>query len=122
MTDVPDLHVSLSRAAGVSVVAVSRSGPVGVDVEVVARAGFDGFDGVVLAPGERATTPEQRARTWTRKEAVLKAAGLGLTVDPRLVDVSRDLVTWPVRAWLRDVRVPEGLICTVAVVSVEEPG
>jgi len=41
------------------------------------------------APGEPPAAGDHGAlRSWTRKEAVLKAAGTGLSVDPRTVPVS----------------------------------
>jgi 4'-phosphopantetheinyl transferase len=114
-------HVSLARAGDLSVVAVTDAGPVGVDVEAEGAAEFAGFDAVGLHPGERGATPADRTRTWVRKEALLKAHGLGLAVDPS--DVSIDdhgLVAWgsshrsPGPVWLRDLVVP-GHVVAVAV-------
>ncbi|MBW0253919.1 4'-phosphopantetheinyl transferase superfamily protein [Cellulomonas sp. PS-H5] len=95
-------HVSLSRGGDLVVVALSDDGPVGVDVEPVRRTEGDPRDGagvrarggddlarVVLAPGEPpAAGPHGLLRTWARTEAVLKAAGTGLAVDPRALRVS----------------------------------
>jgi len=78
-------HVSITRARGLVAVAVSTVGPVGIDVEQRREHLFAGFDGVALAPQEAPTDVEQRLRIWTRKEALLKACGRGLTVDPRTV-------------------------------------
>ena len=36
---------------------------------------------LVLAPGERADAAEAQARLWARKEAVLKACGVGWPAD-----------------------------------------
>jgi 4'-phosphopantetheinyl transferase len=91
-----DLSVSLSYAGGLAVVALSRAGEVGVDVEVVDDSDFEGFNVVTLDPSEApaldALTGEPlaraRAQVWARKEAVLKASGHGLAVDPRQVVVS----------------------------------
>ena len=87
-------RLSLSRAAGLVVVALSDAGPVGVDVEPVhepdagPRPPGD-LAAVVLAPGEwPAAGPHGLLRTWARTEAVLKAAGTGLAVDPRALRVS----------------------------------
>ncbi len=90
------LHVSLAHAGDRVVVAVTEAGPVGVDVEPVTGVRFDGFDDVALGAGERRALADVadddraswRAQVWVRKEAVLKATGDGLTVDPRLVVVS----------------------------------
>ncbi len=92
---VPAVHLSASHAGGLVVVAVTGAGPVGVDVERVGAATFDEFPRTVLTSREqRALTvvPETDqarwcTRLWTRKEALLKALGLGLTVDPSRVDV-----------------------------------
>jgi 4'-phosphopantetheinyl transferase len=122
-------HVSVAHADDVVVVAVTAAGPVGVDVEPVDAAQFDGFDAVALSQVERAAQglrePGARVRTWVRKEAVLKATGLGLTIDPRSVVVSAahepprvvgppagdDAAHWQ----LRDVELTPGLACAVAV-------
>lgn len=83
----PVPHLSISRTPDLVVVALADV-PVGVDVE---RAGSadDGLAGVALAAGEVvAAGPDGVLRTWVRKEAVLKAAGTGLAVDPRTLTVS----------------------------------
>lgn len=95
------LHVSLSRAGGSVVFALTFLGPVGVDIESVAdvsRAGFDevAFDAVAFGPVELAALAAlsgaeavgARARLWTAKEAALKSTGDGLRVDPRDLTVS----------------------------------
>lgn len=76
------VEVSLTRTAGLVAVATGPAGiAVGIDAEHRRRA-VDA--GVVLHPDERATvsTAADVLRTWVRKEAVLKATGTGLTVDP----------------------------------------
>jgi 4'-phosphopantetheinyl transferase len=117
----PVLHVSLSASRTAVAVAVSGAAPVGVDVEQVDLAAFDGFTGVVLGAGEQADDAAARARAWTRKEAVLKATGHGLAVDPREVDVSRDQVHRPERAELLDVPSPAGTACSAAVLGARRP-
>lgn len=86
----PGPAVSLAHAGGLAVVAVSGV-PVGVDVE---RA-------------------EPGVREWVRTEAVLKATGHGLTVDPSLVDLGDDRV----RAWRGPGRSPCLRVADVALES-----
>ncbi|WP_454051670.1 4'-phosphopantetheinyl transferase superfamily protein [Cellulomonas sp. Marseille-Q8402] len=79
-------HLSLTRTADLVVVALA-AGPVGVDVE--RAVGRPDVAGVVLAADERpAAGPHGVLLSWARKEAVLKAAGTGLGVDPRTLEVS----------------------------------
>lgn len=82
------VHVSLSRAAGRTVVAVTTAGPVGVDVEHVDAAGFDTFARVGLHRDEADGDAAWRTRTWVRKESLVKATGHGLAVDLRDVQVT----------------------------------
>ena len=92
----PGVHLSASHAGDVVLVAATTAGPVGVDVERAAGVGFEGFDDAVLTGRERerllalpaGDREEARARTWTRKEAVLKATGHGLAVAPARVDLA----------------------------------
>ena len=112
-------YVSLARAGDVSVVAVTDAGPVGVDVEVEGAAELADVADVALHPDERGTLDPTRA--WVRKEAVLKAYGLGLVVEPSDVRVDHDgLAAWdsphpsPGTVWLRDIAAP-GLVLAVAI-------
>lgn len=83
-------HVGLTRAGPLVAVALTVAGPVGVDVESVSAVSAAPVAGVLLSPGELAghralpadAVEAALARTWVRKEAVLKALGTGLTVDP----------------------------------------
>jgi 4'-phosphopantetheinyl transferase len=112
----PGVHLSVAHSGDVVVAAVTDAGPVGVDVEREAGTDFEGFDDGVLSDREQAhlrrLPPEVRAawraRTWTRKEALLKATGHGLAVEPRGVDVLElddDAVRWP-QALADDLRPP----------------
>lgn len=100
------LEVSMTHAGGLVAVAVARS-PVGIDLEPVPTA-----------------AEEDRLVTWVRSEAVLKATGHGLEVDPRLVDVGAAgepprLARWSgpgrtPRLRLRDLRPAPGYVAAVA--------
>lgn len=103
-------HVSLSRSVRHVLVAATDAGPVGVDVERIAATEFGGFDKVALTPGEQAEVeryaPAARARAravyWTRKEAVLKATGRGLAVDPTALEVSAPHLPAALMGWHAD--------------------
>lgn len=87
---------SLSYTDSLAVVAVTDGVEVGVDVEHVSEADFGGFARVTLAPDEVDAFDDlhgpdllrARAQVWSRKEAILKATGHGLVVDPTEVVVS----------------------------------
>lgn len=135
------VYVSLARAGGLLAVAVTGAGPVGIDLESVADLARSPVAGVMLSAAEaagwaalgRQPTPTELAVVWTSKEAVLKAAGVGLRVDPRDLTVvadaatgilgARRLAAWPLSPfdpdtlWLLPVAAPGGMVATVAVVS-----
>lgn len=100
-----ELWIGISHARDCGLLAVARN-PVGVDVEAVRRTSADRLAAAVLAPAERqhlaplapgedGPGPRDRAflRCWTRKEAVLKAVGVGLGSDLSRIDT---------RPWLAD--------------------
>ncbi|MCK6209669.1 4'-phosphopantetheinyl transferase superfamily protein [Georgenia sp. EYE_87] len=93
-------HVSISRAGPLIAVATAEL-PVGVDVESVDAVSAAPVADVALSAAERdrhsllprKDRPTDLARTWARKEAVLKVLGTGLELDP-----SSFTVTCPVTA------------------------
>jgi 4'-phosphopantetheinyl transferase len=104
-------------------VAIASAGDVGVDVEVLGRDITD-WELVeqALTKGERdrlqalpdGERTESFLRSWTRKEAILKAAGTGLGIDPRLVELDElEIVAVPAelgsaREWtLIEVPIPD---------------
>jgi 4'-phosphopantetheinyl transferase len=104
-----DVSVSLARSVPHLVTAVSTEGAVGVDVESVAEVAARWQPGLVLAVGESAPDGPEQARVWARKEAVLKAYGVGL--DRPMTSLHLAAESWA------DVVAPEGYVAAVAVLS-----
>lgn len=91
------LRLNVSHSGTLALVALSRGEEVGVDVERHRRdVDVDGLAAIVCTVRERAMlcalAPEERRAAffdvWTRKEAVLKALGRGLTLAPDRVEVA----------------------------------
>ncbi|MFE4952076.1 4'-phosphopantetheinyl transferase family protein [Leifsonia sp. NPDC056665] len=94
------LHFSLSHSRGLSVVLVSDTGPVGVDSEPLNRVYSERLFRRILADREiddilhtTESVPDRFVSMWTRKEAVLKALGTGLAIDPKEVVVADRVTT-----------------------------
>ena len=132
------LLVSLSRSHGWALLAagpagaagaggVIAGGAVGVDLEHSSGVGFPGFDDVALTPAERqllaALAPEEampwRAAAWARKEALLKARGTGLRVEPASVEAFAEPTDGTVLIDLDTVALglPAGFAAALAVVG-----
>jgi 4'-phosphopantetheinyl transferase len=92
----PSLRYSFADSGGRALVAVARDREIGVDLERVRPRDLrPGLMERVMSPAERAAaegceSEEALAlfyRLWARKEAILKAAGVGLRMRPARVDV-----------------------------------
>jgi 4'-phosphopantetheinyl transferase len=113
----PALHVSVAHAGDRVVVAATQLGPVGVDVEESSSVRFAGFADVALAASEQRSLAhlpsdqqmQGRTRMWVRKEAVLKATGDGLSVDPRDLVVSAPTQEPRLLAW-RDRQIEPSMV------------
>jgi len=90
----PPIRFNLTHTSGLFAVSLTRRVACGVDAERLSTGAVDdSLLSAILSPFELArlstlTRNEATAafhRLWTRKEAVLKALGLGLKVDPRCV-------------------------------------
>ncbi|MFF9675221.1 4'-phosphopantetheinyl transferase family protein [Streptomyces eurythermus] len=89
------LDFSLSHSGPYWLLAVTAAGQVGVDIEQHTGRGFgdaprialsDGELGVLGRAGSEREYEEVFLRAWTRKEAVLKAVGVGIVADLRRLD------------------------------------
>jgi phosphopantetheinyl transferase len=96
LPDAAGLHFSISRSSGVTLVAVSSTAELGIDVERRVDRGLRALPAHALCEEEQDTLDRLPESTrsdafltyWVRKEAVLKAVGMGLGIEPRLVEVS----------------------------------
>ena len=89
-------QVSLSHSAPVGAFAIAAGTAIGVDVEHISGLRFAGHIADHMLHAREAehygTLPASiqaawLARAWVCKEALLKAMGLGLRIDPRIVEV-----------------------------------
>jgi 4'-phosphopantetheinyl transferase len=99
------LHASVAHAGDAVVVAVSVDGPIGIDAE----------------PRGREAPPGTTLAEWVRIEAVLKADGRGLRVEPdrvRSADDAQGTVAWidgePARYRVAEVALAPDLVVAVA--------
>ena len=106
-----DVHVSVSHSGERVAVAVTAAGPVGVDVEEIRDVDLDSLVSAVLTLDEArsATSASDFYAYWTRKEAVVKATGDGLTVPLPQVLVTPpaavpELITYAGRTLVAQVR------------------
>jgi 4'-phosphopantetheinyl transferase len=99
LADGSALHFNVMHSEGLGLIAFTAVGEVGIDVEAterdvealdIASASFTRNEAAVIAA---ARTPQEQTgiflRIWTRKEAVLKAAGYGILEGLDTVDVSQ---------------------------------
>ena len=107
-----DLHVSLAHRADAVVAVVARGARVGIDLEQPSTRVDD------LAP----LIPNPSLQRWTRIEAVLKADGRGLRVDPAAVVFEpvpggelASVPGSPIRYLVREVDVVPGVRASVAI-------
>lgn len=121
--DVPGVDVACSRAGDLGLVALAVGRRIGVDVERVAPWRDSVLDEGWLSPAERsallALDPPARgtavARCWTRKEAVVKAGGTGLTRDLAGLRTGVAPGRSVVGGWLvAPVPMPGGLLASIA--------
>jgi 4'-phosphopantetheinyl transferase len=128
VTGMPDVHVSVSYGEHLAVAAVTILGEVGVDVEDLESADFERFNSVTLDDSEVAQLAVlhgdallgARAQLWSRKEAILKATGHGLVVDPSQVLVSAHDAPAELLEWKAEQHLPGPM--RVSDLDVNHPG
>ncbi|MBU6378338.1 MAG: 4'-phosphopantetheinyl transferase superfamily protein [Gammaproteobacteria bacterium] len=130
--DVPDLHFNLSHSRGHWLLGVSRMFAIGVDIEMrtmvpqALRLASRVFSAAETRELETAVAAGESARdvvflrTWTRKEAVLKAAGNGFSWPARELEVGA--APLPQRVSLQQrMSLPEACDAAALVWSLELP-
>ncbi|TFV63994.1 4'-phosphopantetheinyl transferase superfamily protein [Geodermatophilus sp. DF01-2] len=117
----PWLQLSLAHAGNWAVVAAAADTAVGVDVErlpagvppaeVLAVATGPGEDAWRAEPvdGDGADLEERALTVWTRKEAVLKAVGVGLAARPASLRLSGPGAPPRLLSWPHDMGMPAGV-------------
>ncbi len=101
----PDYRFNLSHTENRTWVATTCGRSVGIDVEEKTRTGLNEAAAAFLSLSEqeewRKLTVEQRDQylleTWTRKEAALKAWGVGFSLPPNLLSLPET----PISGWSR---------------------
>src|SRR5690606_36787457 len=91
----PEIHFNLAHSGEWAVLAVASS-PVGVDIEHCTPGAADHLLAACFTEHERAHIHSARdtAAQWAAKEAVLKACGCGLSVDPASFEIRHDTTRW----------------------------
>ena len=92
---------NVSHSGRHGLIAVAPAGRIGVDVEERStKRDLDGYIRLVFAPEERTALEKSRGRErvelfyrlWTLKEAAIKAAGAGLSIDPAGFEIPPGMV------------------------------
>jgi 4'-phosphopantetheinyl transferase len=122
------LEFNLADSADVAVIAISDEGPVGVDVELVRpieheRLARRFFSMLECAALDEAPDPEHAFFTiWTRKEAVVKATGRGISGGLSAFTV--ELAPHGHAAggcWIEPLDAPPGFVAALAKVGGQRP-
>jgi 4'-phosphopantetheinyl transferase len=133
-TAIEAIEFSVTHGGDLLVLAVAGNTPVGVDVEPIGALGDVGAEllDYTLTAAERlrlleVAAPQRRRiflRHWTGKEAILKALGTGLDLEPQAVTLppfpikGKTSVALPgspsVDLWISDVDVGPAHVCTLA--------
>jgi 4'-phosphopantetheinyl transferase len=127
----PDLHLSVSHSGNRVAVAVSTV-PVGIDLEPMHPLENTAIETLVLSASEQSALasmsegdrPLALLKTWVRKEALLKAAGIGLNYPMTMVTLADcghgpEVVEWALdgHPWLTDLSLGTGYVCSLAAIT-----
>lgn len=103
-----NIHFNISHSHNLILIAVTVEDLVGIDVEYHAeKIPIKSLSAAIFSPSERKfflklkDQEKSKAffRCWTRKEAYLKAIGIGMSVN--LANISVDINEFPAHDWLK---------------------
>ena len=112
---------NISHSDLLTVLVVSAQGDLGIDAEKYEPQQIEDFTSFFtdLEMHEIRTAQDSMLRfyqLWTRKEAFLKAIGMGLLLPPAQID-ARNQIYWNDTIWfLHHIPLPQGYICHLATV------
>jgi 4'-phosphopantetheinyl transferase len=90
----PEVSVSLAHSGGMTLVAIGEGCRIGIDLEIAQERGIAALSRHALTSAEQEELKLRKTQWletllsyWTRKEALLKAVGVGLAVEPSLIEL-----------------------------------
>ena len=84
------LPVSITHSGGIAAAAYSESGIIGIDLEIIKPHSLRLAEDYFLEEEIPCADAENIVMAWTRKEALLKALGLGLTVPAKSINAANE--------------------------------
>jgi 4'-phosphopantetheinyl transferase len=111
------LDFNISHSGDYVVCAISNTNKVGLDVEQIKNVPFTDFKiNFTDSEWEDVLTTDNSLETfyklWTRKEAFLKAIGMGLYIPLNQVVIAENKISWDRKEWfLREVRIDPHYSC-----------
>lgn len=116
-----EVEFNISHSDGMVVVAMARSGVVGIDIEKIRHVDVAEFSGHLPELAHISGDYDDDLASalffdcWTRKEAVLKAAGSGLTTPLEQVKLAGDTATVHGTSWhVKNLFIEAGYCCHLA--------
>jgi 4'-phosphopantetheinyl transferase len=98
------IDFNISHSGEYIICAMSSTNKIGIDVEELQNISLDDFeDNFSAREWKNILTAENIIHSffkhWTRKEAFLKAIGMGLNVSLKNVDITDNEITWDNKKW-----------------------
>lgn len=112
----PALNFSISHAGKLVACAYTESGEVGLDVEEIKNIDISDFH-LVMTEKEIGETDSSESffKLWTQKEAVIKGAGKGFSIDVKELELKENTCVCEGKSWfLSQVKIHPAYECYVA--------